>query len=45
MNKEFKRIEVPLNWYEIDNIIVGLRLLRECGLMQKDFVDEYVKGL
>ena len=41
----FKRIDVPLNWVEIDNTIIGLRILRKAELMSNEFSTKLLEHL
>lgn len=46
MKDEFKKIGVPLDWVQIDNIIVGMRVLKESGIIDKKFaveLEEYLE--
>lgn len=45
MKNEFKKIDVPLDWVQIDNIIIGMRLLDKAKLIKKDFVMELIEHL
>lgn len=45
MSDNFKKIDVPLDWVQIDNIIIGMRILNRANLINKDFVEELIEHL
>lgn len=45
MDNEFKKIDVPLDWVQIDNIIVGMRLLNCAKLLDEKFATEIIEHL
>ncbi len=45
MDKEWARIDVSLNWHEIDHIIVMTRILIQQNTIEKDYGDKLIEHL